>query len=101
MSLDLGKERKASEKDKTIREAIQFFEIDSWRTFSYTRLNRLLRLLKTLSDKSGEPTSKGALEESSRYCASALLVRLCQDLLAICLDVSRVPVSNLHSYLSD
>ncbi len=98
-SLDLGNQKAAQERDKIVRQAIQFVEIDSWRVFGYARLNRLLRILKALSDIPDESTSKETRSVSARYAASALLVRLGQYLLAVCLDISRVPVSDLHSYL--
>ena len=96
---DSGKRRGASEKDRVIRRAIQFVEIDSWRVFSYGRLNRLLSLLKEVSDVSEGSTSNESGNLSSRYAASSLLVRLSLHLLAVCLDISRVPVSDLYSYL--
>ena len=98
-SMDLGKQNGASERDKIVRQAIQFVEIDSWRVFGYGRLNRLLAILKDLSDVPDEPTLKGGRSVSARYSASALLVRLSQYLLAVCHDVSRVPVSDIHTYL--
>ena len=100
-SNDLGKRKDSSEKEKIVRDAIQFVEIDSWRVFGYGRLNRLLRILKALSDMhDGSPSEEGS-SLNARYAASALLVRLSQYLLAVCLDISRVPVSDLHSYLFD
>ena len=98
-SVAFGKQKGASERDQIVRQAIQFIEVDSWRVFGYARLNRLLRILKDLSDVPDGSTSKEARSVSTRYSASALLVRLSQYLLAVCLDVSRVPVSDLHSYL--
>ena len=98
-TLDIGKQKDASEEDRIVRQAIQFVEIDSWHVFSYWRLNRLLRILKLLSDVPDEPTPKGARSVSARYSASALLVRLSQYLLAVCHDISSVPVSDVHSYL--
>ena len=98
--LDLGKRKDALEKDRIVREAIHFVEIDSWRTFGYGRLNRLLRILKALSEVPDKLTSEAQRSVSARYAASALLVRLSQYLLAVCHDISRVPVSDVHSYLS-
>ena len=98
-ALDLGKQREAQEIDRIVRQVIQFVEIDSWRVFGYGRFNRLLGLLKSLSDVQEESSLRGAKRVFSRYSASALLVRLSQYLLAICYDVSRVPVSDLHAYL--
>ena len=96
---NIGRMREASKRDRKVRESIQFVEIDSWRTFGYGRFNRLLRLLKELSDECHITPPSGARIISSRYAASALLVRLSQYLMAICNDVSRVPVSDLRAYL--
>ena len=98
--LDLGKEKDAPKIDRIVREAIQFVEIDSWHVFGYGSLNRLISILRELSDTTDPLNANGVKGTSARYSASALLVRLSQYLLAICHDVSRVPVSNLHSYLS-
>ena len=98
---EAGRRQDASSRDRVVRQAIQFVEIDSWRLFGYGRLNRLLRLLKDLSDLSSATVPKQTKNLGTRYSASALLVRLSQYLLAVCHDVSRVPVSDLHSYLSD
>ncbi len=98
-SLALAKRKGSSERSRLVREAIQFAEIDSWRVFGYGRLNRLLRILKSLSDVSGELARDDERGFSSRYAASTLLVRLGQYLLAVCHDISRVPVSDAHSYL--
>ena len=98
-SIAIGKQKGASEGDQIVRQAIQFVEIDSWRIFGYSRLNRLLRMLKDLSDIPDETSAKVGRSVIARYSASALLVRLSQYLLTVCLDVSRVPVSDLHSYL--
>lgn len=95
----LGRKEGTSDKDKIIRQSVQFVEIDSWRVFGYGRLNRLLRELKELSEVSRDSTGKDPISVNSRYSASALLVRLSQYLLAVCHDVSRVPVSDLRSYL--
>lgn len=98
--IKLGRPKVAAEPERIVRQAIQFVEIDSWQRFGYGRLNRLLRLLKILSDLPFESTDGEPRPVSVRYCASALLVRLCQYLLAVCHDVSRVPVSDLESYLT-
>lgn len=97
--LDLGKKENALNVDKFVRHAIQFVEIDSWHVFGYRLLNRLFRILKGLSDLSRDSASSISNNVSSRYVTSALLVRLSQYLLAMCHDVSCVPVSDLHSYL--
>ena len=96
---DLGKKKNASNDQKRIRQAIQFVEIDSWREFGYGRFNRLLRLFEELSNSSQETRRPDPGIIYRRYAASSLLVRLCQYLLAVCHDVSRVPVSDLRTYL--
>ena len=98
-SNDLGKQKNASNDQKCVRQAIQFVEIDSWREFGYGRFNRLLRLLVELSHTAQETRRPDPSNMNRRYVASALLVRLCQYLLAVCHDVSRVPVSDLHTYV--
>ena len=95
----LGKQSGASSSHRISRRALQFVEIDSWRVFGYRRLNQLLRILKDLSEVYDHTAPMEARRLYVRYSASALLVRLSQYLLAVCLDVSRVPVSDLHSYL--
>lgn len=99
-ALSLGKAKRASELDILLRDASQFIRTDSWRSFGYGRLNRLLRMLKSLSDMYHASDDLGGRTPYVRYAASALLVRLSQYLLAVCRDVSRVPVSDLGSYLS-
>lgn len=98
-SLNLGRKKNVCDGYRIIREAIQFAEIDSWRIFGYGRLNRLLRILKALSDATRGMEPGQGLSQSIRYAASTLLVRLTQYLLAICYDISRVPLSDIHSYL--
>lgn len=98
-ALDLGREKGSHEWDKIVREAIQFNEIDSWRVFGYGRLNQLLRMLKTLSEMPDAFSGDEGRTLHARYCASALLVRLSQYLLAVCHDVNRVPISDIQSYL--
>lgn len=98
--MDVAKRKDATETDRLVRRVIQFVEIDSWRVFGYGSLNRVLRLLKDLSDAFKESTKSGPPPASIRYCSSALLVRLSQFLLAVCYDVSRVPISDLHSYIA-
>lgn len=97
--LEVHKEKGSVEHDQRIRQAVQFVEIDSWHGFSYARLNALLRILRELSDESDETASDEGKNIRARYAASALVVRLSQYLLAICHDISRVPVSDLRSYL--
>jgi hypothetical protein len=82
-----------------IREAIQFVEIDSWLRFRYGLLSRLLRLFSQVSTehKTGDKPADWIV--AAKYACSALLVRLAQYLLAVCYDVTRVPVSDINGYL--
>ena len=98
---NLAKEKGKSKVDLVIREAAIFVETESWRSFGYGILNRLLRLLRSLSDTYEKAIHTESKTLCVRYTASALLVRLSQYLLAVCLDVSRVPVSDLQSYLGN
>ncbi len=99
--LKIGKPGSASEIERLVRDAIQFIRLDSWRQFRYALLNRLLRTLQLLSNESTRLATETDSMLSCRYTASMLLVRLSQYLLAICHDVSRVPVSDLDKYLFD
>ena len=98
-SRDRGRQKEASETEKIVRLAIQFIEIDSWHIFGYRHLNTLFRILKELSDAPDKSVNENVRRINANYVASALLVRLCQYLLAVCHDVSRVPLTDLKSYL--
>ncbi|MFC2070414.1 hypothetical protein ACFLTB_04500 [Chloroflexota bacterium] len=98
--LDEGKQGTATDLAKLNRRIIQFIEIDSWRVFGYSLQNRLFRLFLDLSDIS-RTFKDTSIPDSMKYCSSALLVRFCQYLLAACHDISRVPVSDLQSYLNN
>lgn len=82
-----------------LRKILGFIEIDSWLGFHYRDLNKLLRLIRELSRDYDRirPDLHGQL--CARYLFSALLVRLCQYLLAICQDVMRLPATDLRNYL--
>ena len=82
-----------------LREIFGFIEIDSWLSFHYRHLNKLLRLIADVSRQYERTYSDRNRELCSRYCFSALLVRLCQYLLAICHDVSRLPVTDVGTYV--
>ena len=82
-----------------LREILGFIEIDSWLSFYYRHLNKLLRLIADVARQYERRYSDINLELCSRYCFSALLVRLCQYLLTICYDVSRLPVTDVGPYI--
>ena len=96
-----GKSRSASEGEKAVREAIHFVRTDSWRQFRYALLNQALRTLQVLSGLARISTPDLGCGLSIRYVASAILVRFSQYVLAICHDVSRVPISDIAKYLED
>jgi hypothetical protein len=97
--LKIGKQKEAGPHWQLIREAIQFVEIDSWLRFRYGLLSRLLRLFSHVSaeHKAGDKPIDWTV--AAKYTCSALLVRLAQYLLAVCHDVTRVPVSDVNGYL--
>jgi hypothetical protein len=82
-----------------LREILGFIQIDSWLSFYYRHLNKLLRLIADIARQYEKTHSDRNRELCSRYCFSALLVRLCQYLLAICYDVSRLPITDVGTYL--
>ncbi len=96
----LGGEKDASSDWRLIRKAIQFIEIDSWLNFRYGLLNRLFRLLEEVSEQYKSAHSMTEWKLAAQYVASALLVRLAQFLLAVCYDVTRVPMADIDGYLS-
>ena len=97
---DYGRKQSSSKRDRKIRESVQFVEIDSWRLFGYSQLNRLLRMLKELSDEGQKAPPSGTGILLLRYAGSALLVRLSQYMMAICHDVSRVTGKRLTNISS-
>jgi hypothetical protein len=96
--------RKASDKEdevwRFLRAALAFVEIESWLTFRYRLLNKLLRLIRQLSHYY-DATLQGDCELCARYVFSALLVRFAQYLLAICEDASRVLPTEIEKYLTN
>ena len=82
-----------------LREILGFIEIDSWLSFQYRYLNKLLRFIADIARQYERIPSDRNRELCSRYLFSALLVRLCQYLLAICYDVSRLPVTDMEDYI--
>lgn len=96
--------RKATDKDdevwRFLRAALAFVEIESWLTFRYRLLNKLLRLVTELSQYYDTPLDddRGLC---ARYVFSALLVRFAQYLLAICEDSSRVLPTEIEKYLTN
>ena len=98
---NLGKQRHSSRVDSLLYDACQFIEVESWHVFEYRKLNQLFRILGQLGETYERLDPKEPRRLYVRYCASALLVRLSQYLLSVCLDISRVPISDLRSYLTD
>jgi hypothetical protein len=96
--------RKASDKDdevwRFLRTALAFVEIESWLTFRYRLLNKLLRLITNLS-RYYDAALGDDRELCSRYVFSALLVRFAQYLLAVCEDSSRVLPTEIEKYLTN
>jgi len=96
--------RKASDKDdevwRFLRAALAFVEIESWLTFRYRLLNKLLRLITQLSHYY-HTVLEDDRELCARYVFSALLVRFAQYLLAICEDSSRVLPTEIEKYLTN
>lgn len=84
---------------RLLRKVLGFIEIDGWLSFRYRDLNRLIRYLQLIS-KEYEKSSDEHRKLFCRYLISALLVRLCQYLLAVCHDVSRLPTTDVANYLS-
>jgi hypothetical protein len=97
--LKIGKQKEADSHWQLIREAIQFVEIDSWLRFQYGLLSRLLRLFSRVSTESSAGDKPADWIVAAKYVCSILLVRLAQYLLAVCHDVTRVPVSDVNGYL--
>jgi hypothetical protein len=86
---------------RLLAEVSAFVEVDGWLHFQYGLLNRLLRYLATLGKQFPGMADDPDKALYCRYCASALLVRLAQYLLAICLDVTPVPGSDLKTYVTE
>lgn len=80
-------------------EILSFIEIDSWLGFKYRDLNKLMRYLQTISKEYAKSSNEHHIL-FCRYLVSALLVRLCQYLLAVCYDVSRLPTTDMADYLT-
>lgn len=96
--------RRSSDKDdelwRFLRSALAFIEIESWLTFRYRLLNKLLRLITKLSNYF-DTMLEGDREMCARYVFSALLVRFSQYLLSICEDSSRVFPTEVDKYLTN
>ena len=97
--MKISSEREAGADWRFLREVLGFVEIDSWLSFHYRHLNRLLRLLEKISGDYERISSDRHRELCSRYLLSALLVRLSQYLIAVCNDVSRLPATDVETYL--
>ena len=97
--MKLSRSKEADADWRFLREILGFIKIDSWLSFCYRHLNKLLRLISDVARQYERTYSDRNRELCSRYCFSALLVRLCQYLLAICHDVSRLPVTDVGTYI--
>ena len=84
---------------RLLREILSFIEIDSWLTFRYRNLNKLLRLIVALAEEYPKVRSDLHRELCSRYVFSALIVRFCQYLLDVCYDLTRIPTTEIAGYL--
>lgn len=82
-----------------LRRAFLFVEVDGWLSFRYRSLNRLFRHLREVGEIATQGDNIARL--AARYLASALLVRLCQYLLAICLELSSIPESDMRLHLTE
>ncbi len=85
---------------RLFREALAFVEVESWLTFRYRLLNKLLRLLGDVTQRGPQIARDRDKELCARYIISALLVRLSQYILAICADVANVPATELERHLT-
>lgn len=97
----LSRGKEVDEDWQLFREALTFIEVDSWLSPQYRLLNRLFRYIGAISTS----TSKYQQDEDKRLCCmyilSALLIRLAQYLLTVCLDVSSVDSTDLGSYMHE
>lgn len=84
-----------------LKDINRFLKYDSWVTFSYSNLNRLLRLAQMLAAKLSAGESTGHKKLCSKYYLAALLVRLNQLLVGVCEDVLTIPKTSLESYLTE
>lgn len=81
-----------------LKQCMSFINVDSWLTFSYRNLNRLLRLLsETATILRG--TDDADVTLCSRYLVGALAVRFSQCLLHICHDTTVYGVHELEEFL--
>ncbi|MCX5999652.1 MAG: hypothetical protein NTU41_08720 [Chloroflexi bacterium] len=97
--MKISGDREASPDWRFLRETLGFIEVDSWLRFHYRHLNRAFRLLDKIAGSYHEIGSDKHRELCSRYLFSALLVRLGQYLIAVCNDVSRLPPTDVETYL--
>jgi hypothetical protein len=82
-----------------LRQGMLFVEVESWRRMSYRYLNKCLRLLGDLVPLYLESKHESGKLFACRYLYSALLVRLAQQLMAVCSDVQPLPATEREAYL--
>jgi hypothetical protein len=91
---------KSDEAWRLLRGGLAFVEVESWLTFRYRLLNKLLRMIEEVA----RLVDAGGLDNDQILCAkylfSALLVRLSQYVLAICEDVGTIMPVEIESYLT-
>jgi hypothetical protein len=80
---------KNDSRSRYIKACMTFIEIESWISFRYSNLNKLFRLAEDLPKLCDSGAANDEQELNCRYIFSALMVRFCQFLLAICLSPSR------------
>lgn len=96
----LSGESHADETWKALREVLAFIDVESWLTFRYRHLNKLLRLIGVLAQHWPAAAKDKDKERCARYAFSALLVRYSQYILAVCADVANVMPTELERHLA-
>jgi len=84
-----------------LKGALAFIEVDSWLDFRYSHVNKTLRLISELGESIPSLTADRDKRVCSLYVISALQVRLAQQLLAACHDITPVPRTEVKSYIAE
>jgi len=96
------REAKGSDPDLlAIKDVERFLKTDGWLSFSYSNLNRLLRLAEGLGKLTNRLDQKIEKTLFARLWLGALYVRFTQYLLEVCNDVLTLPPSQLDAYLRE